>query len=211
MGVFEAGPDQAEMIEPMVERHVGDGDAEVAHVGEIGQSQPAGLMDLAEDDVPVGTVDRPPGPDAALQGAAHAVAERGMAALDRLEHGDLPQCRCGGEHGNDLFVPDACQGVRPPPPPWLLLLGRHTTVPLKAIADCRAETRPGCGDRRAVGLTELHVEHYLAVGDVSARQWPPQLREKTGPYRTTTTARRGLANPARRRWRHAGRASALLP
>ena len=52
---------------------------------------PAGLMRLAEDDVLLRAVQRPPGADAPLQRAADAGAELGMAAEDLLEDGDRPQ------------------------------------------------------------------------------------------------------------------------
>ena len=38
MGMLEAGEGQPEVIEPVIERHTGDGDAEIAHVGEVGQA-----------------------------------------------------------------------------------------------------------------------------------------------------------------------------
>jgi hypothetical protein len=41
MGVLPAGEGQAEVIEPVVERLAGDRHAEIAHVGEVGQPQPA--------------------------------------------------------------------------------------------------------------------------------------------------------------------------
>jgi hypothetical protein len=36
--VLEAGEDEPEVIEPMIERFASDGDAETAGVGEVGQS-----------------------------------------------------------------------------------------------------------------------------------------------------------------------------
>jgi hypothetical protein len=39
------------VVEPVVEGDAGDGDAQIAHVGEVGQPDPAGLVDLAEDDL----------------------------------------------------------------------------------------------------------------------------------------------------------------
>ncbi len=44
MGVLPAREGQAEVIEPVIERHAGDADAVIAHVGEIGQA-PAGPAD----------------------------------------------------------------------------------------------------------------------------------------------------------------------
>jgi hypothetical protein len=42
---------QAEMIEPVIERHTGDADAVIAHVGEIGQPQPTRRMLPPEDNI----------------------------------------------------------------------------------------------------------------------------------------------------------------
>ena len=55
MGMFEAAARQAEVVQPVGENDSADGDAqdtaagidpEFAHVGEVGQGHPAGLMDL---------------------------------------------------------------------------------------------------------------------------------------------------------------------
>ena len=56
------------MIEPVIQRHTGEIDAVIAHVGEIAQSQSTRGMLLPEDDVLLGPVQRPPGADAPLQG-----------------------------------------------------------------------------------------------------------------------------------------------
>ena len=66
VSVFEAREDKPEVIEPMIEPLPGDGDVETAGVGEVGQSEPARLMLLAEDHVLLGSVERPPGQDAPL-------------------------------------------------------------------------------------------------------------------------------------------------
>jgi hypothetical protein len=51
----------------MVQRLAGDADGEIAHVGEIGQSEPAWLVLLPEDHVALRAVHRAPCADAALQ------------------------------------------------------------------------------------------------------------------------------------------------
>ena len=60
MGMLEARVGQPEVIEPVIERLAGDGDAQVGHVGEIRQPHPARLMDLAEDHLLVRAVQRAP-------------------------------------------------------------------------------------------------------------------------------------------------------
>src|SRR5580704_5000018 len=79
------------MIEPMIQRHTGDIDAVIAHVGEIGKPQPSWRMLLPEDDVLLGSVQRPPGTDAPLQGAANTGLDLGMATPDLVENGHRPQ------------------------------------------------------------------------------------------------------------------------
>src|ERR1700750_180547 len=85
MSMLPAREGQAEMINPVIERHTGDADAVIAHVGEIGKPHPARRVLLPEDDVLLGPVHRPPGPDARLQGAADTGADLGMAAPDLVE------------------------------------------------------------------------------------------------------------------------------
>ena len=61
VGMLEARERQPEVVEPMIERHTGDRDAEPARVGEVGQAEAAGLVLLAEDDVLLRAVQRAPG------------------------------------------------------------------------------------------------------------------------------------------------------
>src|SRR5712671_7791132 len=82
---------QAEVIEPVIQRHTGDADAVIAHVGEIGKPHPARRVLLPEDDVLLGPVQCPPGTDAPLQGAANTDADLGMGTPDLVENGHRPQ------------------------------------------------------------------------------------------------------------------------
>ena len=86
VSVLEAGEDEPEVIEPMIKRLPGDGDAETAGVGEVRQPQPARLMLLAEDHVLLRSVKPPPGQDAPLQRAADVGMEVGMTPAQFLEH-----------------------------------------------------------------------------------------------------------------------------
>ena len=54
MGVLPAGEGQAEMVQPVIEWRAGDADAAIAHVGKVGQPEPAWRMLLPEDDVLLG-------------------------------------------------------------------------------------------------------------------------------------------------------------
>jgi hypothetical protein len=82
---------QTEVIEPVIQRHTGDADAVIAHVGEIGKPQPARRVLLPEDDVLLGPVQCPLGTDAPLQGAANTDADLGMATPDLVENGHRPK------------------------------------------------------------------------------------------------------------------------
>src|SRR5262249_54258709 len=91
MSVRPAREGQAEMIEPVIQWHTGDADAVIAHIGEIGKPQPARRMLLPKDDVLLGPVERPPGTDAPLQGAANTDADLKMATPDLVENGHQPR------------------------------------------------------------------------------------------------------------------------
>src|ERR1700692_2050738 len=106
MGVLPAGEGQAEMVKPVIEWRAGDADAAIAHVGKVGQPQPARRMLLPEDDVLFGTVPRPPGADAPLQRAPDAGADLGVAAADLVKNGDRPQARGALEQRHHLAVPN---------------------------------------------------------------------------------------------------------
>jgi hypothetical protein len=111
MGVLPAREGQAEVVEPVIERHAGDADAATAHVGEIGQPQLARRMLLPEDDVLLGTVQRPPGANAPLQRATDTGAVLGVAAADLVENGDRPQARGVLEQRHHFAVPNRGQRV----------------------------------------------------------------------------------------------------
>src|SRR3954452_2889505 len=86
MNMLPAREGQAEVIEPVIERHTGDTDAVIAHVGEIGQAQPTRRELLPEDDVPLGSIERPPGPDAPFQSPANTGAQLRMAPPDLVKN-----------------------------------------------------------------------------------------------------------------------------
>src|SRR2546423_5164823 len=149
MGVLPAREGQAEVMEPGFERHTGDADAAIAHVGEIGQPQPARRMLLPEDDVLLGPVQRPPGADATLQRAADTGADLGMAAPDLVENSDRPQARNALEQRHYyLAIPNRCQRILPPAPARRSLLRREPEVLLNAIGGRGAEPGFGGGNGR---------------------------------------------------------------
>ena len=101
------------MVEPVIERHTGDADAMIAHVGKIGQPEPARRVVLPEDDVLLGAIERAPGTNAPLQSAAHAGADLRVAAPDLVENGDRPQARRALQQRHYFAVPDRSQRILP--------------------------------------------------------------------------------------------------
>src|SRR5260370_19244681 len=157
MGVLPAREGQAEVIEPVFERYTGDADAVIAHVGEIGQPQPARWMLLPEDDVLLGPVQRPPGADAPLQRAADTGGDLRMAAPDLVENGDRPQARNAFEQWYHLAVPNPGQWIPPPASTRGSLLRRDPDILPHAIGAGGAEPRLARCDARPPCLTVRHV------------------------------------------------------
>ena len=170
VSVFEAGEDEPKVIEPVIERLPGDGDGETAGVGEVGQSQAAGLVRLAEDHLLLGPVERPPGQDAPLQRAADVRIEVGMAPAQLFEHADHPDRGRGLQDRRDLGVPVRLERVRPPPPPRLRLGRRQARIGFGPIPARGGKSRPGRGGLDGKRFSIPHVKPHLAVGDVDARQ-----------------------------------------
>ena len=186
MGVLEARPGQAEVIEAVIERPAGDGDAEVVHVGEVRQPDHAGLVGLAEDHLPVRPVDRAPGADAALERAADAGIEvLRVAAHHLLEDGNRPEAGGSLEDRHHLGLEDVGQRVRTAPaargPGWW----RRRACLLQLIACRRAQPGLGGRQRNAVVLPMCHEQPVLVIVDVAAgHEGSPMrgeiLRDPTG-------------------------------
>jgi hypothetical protein len=168
MGMLKAAEGEAEVVEPVRQRGAGHGDAEVAEVGEVGQPEPPGLVNLAEHHLALGAVQRPPSADAPLQRPPDPGAEIGMPAQQLLEDGHRPQARAGLEHRNDLGVEDLRQRIGPSPPARRALLRGWTRVLLDAVAGGRAEPGAGGGDGNRGGHAMLHEEPHLVIGHMAA-------------------------------------------
>jgi hypothetical protein len=115
MAVLPAREGKPEVIKPVIQRHPSNADAAITHVGKIGQPEPPRRVLLAEDHLPIGTMQRPPGANTPLQRAPDAGADLGMPAPDLVEDGDRPQARDTLEQRHHLAVPNATQRVGSPP------------------------------------------------------------------------------------------------
>ena len=171
--VLEAGIGEAEVVEPVIERDAGDRDAEIGHVGEVGQPGAAGLVRLAEDDVLLLAVHGAPGADPALQGAADAGAEIGMATDDLLEDRDRAQAGRGHEHRHDLGLEHRGERVGPPAAARAWRIEGRRGSPGDPMSGRPAHRRLGGGGRHGVGLTELHEEPHLVIGHMAAGHGSP--------------------------------------
>lgn len=172
LGMLPAGRGQREVIEPVSERLTGDGDAQRASVGEVGQPLLAGQVGLAEDDFLLGAVQRLPGADAALQGAAGPLpVALGVTALEFLQERDGAQPWAALEERKDVTLPDRGKRVRRAaavPAPGRLLR-RQAGILLNAVGGADGDPRLGGGGQLAVGAAEIHVQSHLLVRDRATR------------------------------------------
>jgi hypothetical protein len=121
------------VIEPVIQRHTGDVDAVTAYVGEIGKPQPSWRMLVPEDDVLLGSVQRPPGTDPPLQGAVNTGAGSGWRRRISSKNGHRPQAWGALQQRHHLGVPDHGQRIATSAAarrfllrqlPWILALPR---------------------------------------------------------------------------------------
>ena len=112
MGMFEARPDEPEVIEQVIKRLASDRHAKTASVGEIRKAQPAWLVRLAEDDLLRFAMDSTPRPDASLKRAADTFREFWMTAQHLVVNSDGTDAWCGLQQWDDLSLEYRLQGIR---------------------------------------------------------------------------------------------------
>lgn len=101
-----------------LERAAGDAHAQIAHLGEVRQAEPAWLMRLAEDHFLLGAIDRPPSADPSLKRAPRRIpVPLEMAARHLLEHADRPQAGRRLQQRRDLAVEDVSHRIWASPTP----------------------------------------------------------------------------------------------
>ena len=166
--MLETRVGQAEVVEAVLQGDAGDRDAEVGHVGKVGQAAPARLVGLSEDDVLLGPVHGAPGANAALQRAADAAPEFGMAAHHLLEHGDGAQAGGGPQHGYHLRIEDLAERIWAPAAAEHLAGRGQSRLLRDPVPGRPAHRRLGGRDGHGVGLTVLHEEPHLVIGHVMA-------------------------------------------
>ena len=175
----------------MQQRRARDRDAKAAHVGEVRKAHPARRVVLAEHHIPAGAVERTPSRDAALQSPTHAHGEIRMPTADLLQDRYRTNTGRGLKHRHDLALPHAGKRVGPAAPTGLGLVRWQPRIGFDPIRGGGGKPRLRGRDGRGMGLTGLHVQPRLAVGDVSARQALILLRGKNQMlHPTAPTARR---------------------
>ena len=101
------------MIEPLIERRPGNGDAEFGEAGEIRKAEATWRMFLAEDHLLLRAFDRAPRTNPSLQRATYLAAELRMSAAQLLQNGDRPQMGRGFQQRHNVRIPDVNQGIWP--------------------------------------------------------------------------------------------------
>ena len=137
--------------------------------GPTGESRPALIYE--DPSRKVRASESPPSSDAALQGPAHPCDNLGMPPTDLLE--DRHRRGCPGAAssiGTISAVPNSGERVGTAASSRLLLVGGQPRISFDPIRAGSGKPGLRSGDGRAIGLTGLHVQPRLAVGDVSARQ-----------------------------------------
>ena len=203
LGMLPARAGEGEVVEAMLERRPGDGDAELAGSGEVGQRLRAGRVRLPEDDLALGPVQRLPASDAALEGAAlPRPIPVGMAPLQLLEDGDRPQARHRLKQRQDLARPDRGQRVGSGRRRAAVgrLLGGQPRVALDPPGGAFAEAGLRGGEGLRVRPSELHVQSHLLVGDPRPRHDVLFWQSRTPlPSTHRDQLGEGLARPRHRR------------
>src|SRR5215831_16549408 len=191
MRMLPARKGQPEVVEPVIQRHTGDADAVIGHIGEIRQSEPTRRMVLPKDDVLLGPVEGPPAADAPLQGPADPATDLGVTAPDLVENGYRPQARRALQQRHHLAVPNRSQRVRSSADARRFLLRGEPWILFYAIGGGSTEPGFGRGNRRRLGLAKTHVQPHLAIGDVAAGQAAILIGIKDPlPIRPAVTARK---------------------
>jgi len=114
LDVLPAAEGEPEVIEQMREWRASDSHLKHAAIGEIRERLSAGRVLLAEDELALGSLGRPPMRDPPLQGAQQPIGiTAGMTALQLAQDRRRAQMRDSLQHRHDLLTPDLDEGVVP--------------------------------------------------------------------------------------------------
>jgi len=156
-------------------------------------------MDLAEDHLLLGTVQRAPRPNAPFHCPPHAAGKLGVPTLHLFEDRHAAKTGCRLQHRHDVAVEDVGQRIRTAPAPDLLPGRRRPVVMFEAICGGGTDRCLRRRNRRRLCLTELHVEPHLVIGDMAAGQWTDPFDEKINPHIRSVAITRHPASRARSR------------
>src|SRR5712691_9326335 len=164
----------------MSQHDTGDGDAEYARVGEVGQAKPAGLVLLTKDHILLGAGQGSPAAHSPFQRTPNAGADLRMAPPDLVEHRNGPNAGSRLQDRHDLAVPNLGQWVWPPPATRRFLMRGQPRIILDAVAGCPAEARLGGSNGGIFAMSVSHIQPHLVVGDVKAGQLLiPRFRDES--------------------------------
>src|SRR6266478_5385026 len=164
----------------MSQHDTGDGDAEYARVGEVGQAKPAGFVVLTKYHILLGAGQGSPPAHSPLQRTPNAGADLRMAPPDLVEHRNSPNAGSRLQDRHDLAVPNLGQWVRTPAASRRFLLRRQPRITLDAVTGCPAEAGLGGSNGGIFAMSVNHVQPHLVVGDVKAGQsLIPQFRDES--------------------------------
>ena len=176
--MLEAGIGQAEVVETVVERRAGDGDGETAiSVKSDRPMRPgswtwrkttswSGPWMARQARIRRSRVRLTPAPSSGCRRriSSKTATGRSPGAASRIGRISLCQTSASGSGRRRSRRTFLCE---------------ETQVLLDPVGACRAETGFGSRDGR-VGLTKLHVQPHLAIGDVAAgKRRDPHRREET--------------------------------
>jgi hypothetical protein len=170
------GVGEHEMIDQVIERFAGDGDAEFGHVREVRLGEPSRFMGLSEEHLLGRPCEGPPLFDPPLEGPQLPVGEAAREAALQVEE-EGPGLKPGVEPKQFLKLgPDVLERVLPGPPGvWRAhLTGERVRVAVLArrlLVDPRPVRGVGQG---GFGLEQLPQPPELTIGD---HPYAPASRE----------------------------------
>ncbi len=178
-------PGQPEVVQHVIQRLPGNGDAKRVHGGEVRQANPARLVCLAEYHVPLGAVSCAPVTDAPFQGAPDTRVQFGMAPHQFLENAHRANAGIVLQHRHNLGVKNIGQRVWTPPSPRGFLLRGKCRIPLDPVAGGSTETCLRGGYFSGAGFPVFHERPHLVISYMAAGPLALLYRE----YRETITDR----------------------